>query len=95
MEGLLLAYIIYYLLFLIPISIIYYKCIKNILLIGKEFRSVISVVITFLTIIIIIILKFSLEAHFIDLEWFEPIYLEVLVILIAFIIYIIRRIKTN
>jgi hypothetical protein len=93
MEGLLLAYIIYYLFFLLPISIIYYRCIKYILLKGKEFRTVISVVVTILTIIIIIFFKFSLEAHFIKLEGFEPIYLEVLVIIIALIIYIFRKIN--
>jgi uncharacterized membrane protein len=87
MEGLLAAYIIYYLLFLIPISIIYYKCLRNIFLKKNEIKTVISLVITFVTLFMTGFLKVFLD------EEYEPLYFQVLVILIALIIYLIRKIK--
>jgi hypothetical protein len=88
MEGSLLVYIVRYLLFLIPITIIYYKCIRNVFLKDNDIKTVISLVITFATLFMTVFFKIFLE------EEYEPLYFEVLVIFVALTIYIIRRVKT-
>ena len=88
-----LTYYINYIFYLIIFSILYYLSVRNVFLKNKELKTINSLGITFLTIVIIIVLKFIIETHILKIEWFEPIYLEVLVIITALIIYIIKKIR--
>lgn len=85
MEGLLFAYIVYFLIFIIPITVLYYLCIRNIFLYENEFRTLISIIISFISAFICLIFMFY--------QNWKPLYFEILVIIIALTIYIFRRVK--
>ena len=93
MGDFIFAYIIGYSLIVIFISILYYKCIRNVFLKGNELRTINSLGITFATAVIVVFLKTLLEFEIIRIDYFDPLYLEVLVILIAVIKSITREIK--
>lgn len=71
----------------------YYLSIRNVFLANSKLKTINSLGITFITIIIVGVLKFTLESHIFELGGFEPLYLEVFVILIAIIVYISKKIK--
>lgn len=77
----LFVYIIY---FLLPISILYYLCIRNIILKRSELKTINSLGITFFTALITFIIKVTVD------DKFEPLYFEVVVISIAITIYFIK-----
>lgn len=77
----LFIYIIY---FLLPISLLYYLCIRDIILNKSELKTINSIGITFFTALIIFIIKAIVK------DKFEPLCFEVIIIFISVIIYLIR-----
>lgn len=82
----LFVYIIY---FLAPISLLYYLCIRNIILKESELKTINSIGITIFTALIIFIAKAIVK------DKFEPLYFELVIIIISVIIYLIRANRNN
>lgn len=77
----LFLYVIY---FLAPISVLYYLCIRNIILKKTDLKTINSLGITLFTALITFIIKAIVK------DKFEPLYFEVVIIAISVIIYLIR-----